>query len=239
MAPSPVPIVVGQSARLIVVSQSLEGVETRWPLFGEWALNGMLPFLAPIAVVPAWPIPAFIVHNIPTFDMYITAHERQDKLLSGGVLLTGKHSMPHVVLLGTLDLLNLRGAFIHELVHALINHFGLPLWLEEGLCSHLGLALLPNHNLVYITDKDVKRNEFWKDHGLETFWQGTCFGHAGAGEAYVLAMHIVRRLLEHGHEQFFRFVRLARKDDAGFAACQEVYGQPLDAVAAALIGRPL
>jgi hypothetical protein len=228
---------VGQSARLIVVAPTRGGTEMRWPGFGEWVLNRVLPFLAPIAVVPPWPISAVFVHNVPTFDMYVRALDDGNSLMPGGVYIAGGRTPPHVAILGTMHLLGLRVVYIHELVHALVNHLVMPTWLEEGICRHLEHEVLPDHRVYFSTERDAKRNDFWKEHGLGTFWKGTCFGHAGAHEAYVLAMGVVRRLLEGGEERFFRFVRLAKKEDAGFAACEEVFGGSLEGVAVKLLGR--
>jgi hypothetical protein len=231
-----IPYRLGQSARFIVLERSQPGAETRWPLFGEWVLNNVLPLLAPIAIVPPWPIVGIFVHNALTLDQYCTAHTQKNSLLPGGCYLEGSNIPPHIALLGAMDLLNLRVVFSHETIHALIHHLRMPLWLEEGICRHLESESLRIHNLIYLSEHNFRRNEHWQAHGLETFWSGACFGNLGAHEAYGLAGRIVRRLLQSGPQSFFKFTRLAKREDAGEAACRGVYGVSIKTIAGEMIG---
>jgi hypothetical protein len=230
------PYSIGQSEHFIVLDRALPGAETRSPLFGEFVLRHILPFLAPIAIVPPFPIVGIFIHDVPTFDMYLGAMGHNNSLLPGGSYLVGKAFPPHLIVLNTLDLLNLRVTFGHEIIHALIHHLGIPLWLEEGICHHLQADALRVHNLVYETERSAERNAHWHIHGLESFWKGTCFNNVGA-PAYLLAGRMVRQLLQAGPEKFFQFVRNAKPEDAGAAASVEIFGRSLKSFASEFIGQ--
>ena len=225
-----------QSPRFIVISSFYPGAAAKWPPFSEKMLDRILPFLAPIAIVPPWPIVAIFLHNAPTLDMYVSAVASNKGLMPGGMYIDGRRCPPHLAILGSMHLLGLRIVFIHELIHALIHHLSIPSWLEEGICRHLEAEPLRIHNLTYPSDVDLERNRYWKLHGLDAFWSGACFGNIAAHEAYFLAMRMVQRLLAEDPSQFFHFVRESRREDAGDAACRRVYGRPIAAVAAEFRG---
>ena len=224
------------SPRLIVIAALPADVSAKWPPFGEWVLNTVLPFLAPIATIPPWPTVVCFIHDVATFDTYLRDVGRTKQLVPAGAYLSAKDVLPQIALLGVFPLLELRLYFTHELIHSVIHRPDLPLWIEEGICRHLEMNQLRMHNLVYLDHVDLRQARHWKQHNLESFWSGDSFRGEGASESYVLATRFVRRLLAETPQCFFDFVQRAHRNDSGNAASLAVFHRPLTDLAAEILG---
>ncbi|MCE9630935.1 MAG: hypothetical protein K8S94_09535 [Planctomycetia bacterium] len=165
---------------------------------------------------------------------------------SGGMHIRTRYS--HVVIQ------QLRNADIfqvcaHELTHAAIEHFEMPLWLEEGLTQ------LFEHDLAgkpfLLEAKEVaEQKAYWRDNGLDEFWSGEGFSRPGDVQkySYQLAEILLRLLLSDYRPRWLgfdrrplvtlmNFIRHARRDDSGEEAAQEHLGLSLEDIAAKSLGR--
>ncbi|MFM2092254.1 MAG: hypothetical protein RLZZ127_2743 [Planctomycetota bacterium] len=79
-------------------------------------------------------------------------------------------------------------ALAHELVHALLDPRGVPLWIQEGIAT--GVEERLGHRVAPLTDPPRWRDTiaWWRERGLDAFWDGSAFPDPIASErAYDLA----------------------------------------------------
>lgn len=127
---------------------------------------------------------------------------------------------------------------VHELAHALLQHRGLPLWLEEGLTQLMEDEVLGGVGF-HINREEVERHRlFWAEHGLRGFWDGSSFSRADDGMelSYALSQVLIRNLLSRDRQQFLEFAAQASHLDYGESASQSVYGTSLPEWIAQFLG---
>jgi len=218
------------SQRVMVIFSGTEEEGTRWATTGEWVLDHVLPVLGNAGQVPPWPTICCFIHDIPTFDGYRAEWERQDRLLPAGAFIHSREVMPHIAVLGKLPRNALRLVFAHELIHSLVYHLDLPLWLNEGISDNLMREQLLMQGLYFVSDQALDWNDYFRLKGpaaLAGYWSGKSFRHDGATASYGLAFRMVRRMMAEDLEQFQAFAVRARRVDAGDAACREIYGSSI------------
>lgn len=172
-------------------------------------------------------------------------HSEGEHGTSGGVHIRAGH--PHVVVWGTL-LGALEGALVHELTHAALHHLADPQWLEEGLAQMFAHATTGTELRVN-AEVAAEHEEYWREHGLESFWRGTGFSSPGEVQhlCYQLAEILVRLLVSDAQPRWFGLVRKplrrftaflweAEAGDCGEAACREHLGYGLGDLAGRFLG---
>jgi hypothetical protein len=131
-----------------------------------------------------------------------------------------------------------RATMCHELCHAFLSPFDLPLWLDEAITGEV------EHNVVggnpYFLDRETVREhrEYWDDERLAAFWSGDSFWFPDAGQrlSYHLARYLFNALASHSTpETMTRFIHAAAPEDAGISAAIEVFGIDLMEVLAGLL----
>jgi hypothetical protein len=130
---------------------------------------------------------------------------------------------PHIVI-HDMTRFELRLTLIHELNHAVLHRLSIPTWVHEGLSRYFETRILNVANMRYASEMDLSRNRFWREQGLEDFWNGSVFHDGRSVHGYVLAQKVIVRLLKGDAESFKRFMLAAEAKDAGDAACRSVYG---------------
>lgn len=228
---------VGTSARLMVVSSETAGMRASGLGAGERVMDRLLPALGELARVPPWPVVCCMVRGIGEYDTYIQEVGGEVGLMPAGMFVSGPQAPPHIALLASLPKDHVRLVFAHELVHMLIHHRELPVWLEEGLCRHLERDQLLLGDLVFADERALDWNVYFRKHGAAEFWTGRSFRGEGAPASYVLALRMVRRMLAEGSDRFASFLLKASRVDAGNAACREVFGCEVADFARAFLGK--
>ncbi|MEO1237108.1 MAG: hypothetical protein AAFX76_10000 [Planctomycetota bacterium] len=147
--------------------------------------------------------------------------------VSGGVCVRGGGAV-HVVAHGR-EGEALRGVLAHELAHARLAEMELPVWLEEGLVTHLENAVVPSEAYAPNMQTVAMHRGFWTPRRLDGFFSGEAFcGEDDAdGLPYRLAYTVVGNLMAEDREAFVDLLATATWEDCGASACREVYGREL------------
>ena len=129
---------------------------------------------------------------------------------------------------------------VHELVHNLIAHLPLPLWLNEALAmafeAEIGGGYMPP-----LTREDAARHRaYWTPETIQEFWRGDSFSDVeGQESAYSLArvlLHLLHTEIRPTAGEFRRFVLAANWKDAGASTATEHLGIELGDLVAAFVG---
>jgi hypothetical protein len=137
----------------------------------------------------------------------------------------------------------------HELTHACFHHLTMPRWLEEGLARVVQHRIATRPLLAANTMLARRQKHYWGKHGLDGFWSGRAFSKPPRVQhlSYQLAEIIVRHLLQEFEPRWFgwvqkprqhliAFLRTAKRQDHGMAACRECLGFDLGDLAAKFLG---
>jgi hypothetical protein len=153
--------------------------------------------------------------------------------LSGGVFLGDGYA--HVAL----PFVNPRYAehtIIHELVHNLLAHLRLPLWLNEGLAMVIERSI---ERRRFLLDQEVveRHSRQWTEKTIQTFWAGTSFYVPGESNelSYGLAEILVTLLWEKG-SAFIEFTKHADWRDAGQDAAIRILATDLGDLVGGFLG---
>lgn len=116
--------------------------------------------------------------------------------------------------------------FVHEFTHALLLPRDLPVWLEEGLTQAAEATVLGHYPGDLNRDEVARHHSFWAAEGLTDYWTGESFQRADEGQelSYGLSRVLLRNLVSRGQAKFLDFLKQARSQDSGAAACRAVYG---------------
>lgn len=177
-----------------------------------------------------------------------------DQAQSGGVFITAGY--PHIVLLSR-DANDAASGIVHELSHHCLDHYNLPLWVNEGVAMTLEREMAPpssgmegDQEAIWgaisswsppmLWDELAERHfAFWNEETIQTFWAGTSFHVAGDSNelSYNLAEVLLKLLCEEGEKgAFASFLQLARPEDAGHDAAQRIFHRGLGEVAGTFLG---
>jgi hypothetical protein len=159
-----------------------------------------------------------------------------------------REGYPHIVLCGA-DRDELENTLAHEMTHASLQHLTMPVWVEEGLAQMFEHDMTGRQLLELTEERAREHKRHWKRRGLNEFWDGDGFSQAGEPQKlnYELAEVLLRLLWEDhrprwfglakgAQERFFRFLRSARRDDAGAAAARAHLQCGLSDIAAKFLG---
>jgi hypothetical protein len=143
----------------------------------------------------------------------------------------------------------LESTLAHELTHACFRHLSMPKWLEEGLAQVVEHRITRISLLTANTLMARRQKHYWGKHGLGEFWSGRAFSQPRRVRrlSYQLAEIIVRHLLQgfeprwfgwvqKPRQQLIAFLRTAKREDHGMAACRECLGFDLGDLAATFLG---
>lgn len=130
------------------------------------------------------------------------------------------------------------GVLAHEMVHDMLAHRNVPLWLEEGLATSMeselvGHRIPPNRRTLRMHAR------YWSWHGMNWFWDGRVFEQPSKGRnaAYELAQLITTNLFTGRlRSKFADFVIAADPNDGGAAAATEHLGITLGHMVEELLG---
>ncbi len=150
---------------------------------------------------------------------------------SSGMCLRGGYV--HTVLAPQRDCLP---TLVHELVHLCLTGQRLPVWLEEGLATHLERELTGRGAQRIDKESIAEQRACWNPETIQRFWSGESFR---VGEertwSYGMAEHLVA-LLSREFGTLGPFICAARREDAGQAAARQHLDVDLSDVAAAFLG---
>lgn len=125
---------------------------------------------------------------------------------------------------------------IHELVHNLLAHLPLPLWLNEGLAVIIERAI---ERRPFLLDQEAveQHAQHWTEVTIQTFWAGTSFSIPGESNtlSYRLAEILVTLLSEKG-AAFIDFIKHADWRDAGLDAALNILATDLGDLAGGFLG---
>lgn len=182
--------------------------------------------------------PVVVIEDDRVFYEYLAGYTGVDGEYAsvGGVYLNRGYG--HFVMPGA-DLRHYRATFAHELSHALLNPLALPLWLDEAITATVENDLAGGK--PYVLDRDLVRrhHQYWDEEGIQAFWRGESFWFPDEGQelSYHLARFVFHALLGIGDgPQLTEFVLKARREDAGEAAAQEVFGFGLGEIIGDFLG---
>lgn len=153
--------------------------------------------------------------------------------LSGGVLLARGYT--HIAM-PFADLRTAEHTIVHELVHNLLAHLHLPLWLNEGLAVVIERKI---GRWPFLLDNDLvdRHEKHWTDKTIQTFWAGTSWYIPGESNelSYSLA-EILLSLLSQDGLNLIQFVKHADWRDAGQDAALNFLGKDLGELAGEFLG---
>jgi hypothetical protein len=117
---------------------------------------------------------------------------------------------------------NLHETLTHELVHDLLSHRALPLWLEEGIAQLLTRYALDRPHFDFAPHLQIQHGQHWHWHGLEPFWTGAAFSRPDDLQhlSYQLAELLARQINATDPRAFNAFLLDASPADAGEGACR-------------------
>jgi len=153
---------------------------------------------------------------------------------SGGCYLS--EGLPHFVL-NCGEQATLEYVMVHELTHACLGSYVLPLWLEEGVTQAVEDEVLGSWFAMDRESLD-KHRAYWTENGLRCFWWGRSFGEAGDGQglSYALSRVFTRNLLTDSREKFLRLLDDADPLDCGDGAVRSLYRHGIEELAARFLG---
>lgn len=230
---------IHQSKNFFVVSQAGPARMREILRFLEDCHDGILrslPFIERGKLFGKCPVIVFA--KVDDFYEYLAGfldEEEGDFGAVGGVYLNrgyGHFAMPSE------RLESYQATMCHELCHAFLSPFALPLWLDEAITGEI------EHRIVggnpYVLDRETVREhrEYWDDERLDGFWSGDSFWFADDGQrlSYHLARYLFHSLTNHSTpETMSRFIGSASQDDAGHSAALEIFGVDLEEVLSGLL----
>ncbi len=120
---------------------------------------------------------------------------------------------------------NLEPVLAHELAHGRLTELDLPVWLEEGLVTHLENAVAPNGAYDPHPQMIELHRSYWTPGRIDAFFsgEGFCGSDDAYGLTYLLAHSVVGTLMNADRSRFTRLLEMASREDRGEAACREVY----------------
>lgn len=144
----------------------------------------------------------------------------------------------HIVLV-PLPVDRIQPAIAHELTHVMLAHLPIPLWLEEGLAQLLEEHVTGQHHFRIDHESALRHRTFWKEHGLQDFWNGWAYHRPDDGRelAYGLSQVLLRNLMADHPKKFFRIIEDALVEDAGDAAFRKHIGIGIAECAAQFLGQ--
>jgi hypothetical protein len=147
--------------------------------------------------------------------------------ISGGVCL--REGASHVAAHGE-NSGELEPVLAHELAHSRLIQWQLPVWLEEGLVTHLETAVQPHDGFALDLHTAALHRQFWTPGRLRRFFDGRAFCGAEDAEGlpYHLAHWVFGELMQAGGDQLLALLDLATWEDDGASACAAVYGGRLE-----------
>ncbi|HEV3409732.1 MAG TPA: hypothetical protein VG095_05535 [Chthoniobacterales bacterium] len=179
-------------------------------------------------------IPVLVFADIDLFYVYLSDYVEEEGEYGGvgGVYLNrgyGHFAVQSLDFSGYIDVLS------HELCHAILAPRELPLWLDEAITGTV------EHDITgrnpYVLDREIvqRHRSYWTRERLRKFWSGESFWLPDEGQelSYHLARFVLNGLWRGGvtpAADMKEFVRRAKRDDAGFAAAQEVFDVDLEDV---------
>ena len=123
----------------------------------------------------------------------------------------------------------------HELVHALVAHLPLPMWLNEGLAVAMEDLSMHGSSLPTIDDIAEHRAR-WTSATIQDFWSGASFRDPEWQRLSYQLAHGLLTTLARDYPRLVALTSSAHRDDAGASACRAVYGQDLGKLPQAMLG---
>jgi hypothetical protein len=159
--------------------------------------------------------------------------------MTGGVFLDSG-GYPHFALPLT-DYSSYRRVLVHELTHGCLAHLGIPPWLNEALAMRTEEVICRVQNFVLDRELHQRHLAHWNAETIQQFWSGRSWDIPGESFelAYNLAQVLWRKIegeVAPTRTLLAEFLRSARADDAGEAACQSVFGFSLADFATDFLG---
>jgi hypothetical protein len=160
-------------------------------------------------------------------------HRDGTHILSGGMFIRAGYA--HVAI-NYGETTSAKRTLAHELVHNLLCHLPIPLWLNEGLAQVI-VRLAGRRGFTLDRDLASRHHDHWNETNIQAFWAGTTFGMPGDDSqlSYSLGEILVTILSEKGPE-FIEFIQAADWRDAGLDAAANFLGQGLEDVVAGFLG---
>ena len=125
----------------------------------------------------------------------------------------------------------------HEMTHALLNHLPLPLWLNEGMAVNMESAIVGGTPERLTRSLFELHQEFWNAETIQEFWTGDSFFRSDEGQrlSYQMAQILVSNISENT-DAFRDFINLAKFDDGGEAAMNQIYDLSLADLVLSFLG---
>ena len=199
--------------------------------------------------------PLIVFSEEDDYYQYISRFSAEgEQAQSGGIFIgTG---YPHIALVSR-DANDAASGIVHELTHHCLDHYNLPLWVNEAVAMTLQRQIAPpNYGMggdqeavwgaisswspPMLWDELAERHfAFWNAETIQAFWAGTSFYEPGDSNelSYNLA-EIFLTLLREGKEKALlaAFLELARPEDAGHDAAHRIFHKGLDEIAGTFLG---
>ena len=209
--------------------------------FAENSLRKIGELLAPAsqgAVGPPHVILAFSSEG--TYYDYISRFYGEGEIpMSSGVYLSGQ-GYPHFAF-PLNEYMSYRAIIAHELTHACLSPFPIPLWLNEALAMRMEESMQVASTSLLDEEKIEKHHQFWNPDTIQKFWSGESWKMVGDGNelSYSLALILWRKIevdIGATREEIGRLVESATSDDAGQSAFRNVLELELEDLVADFLG---
>lgn len=174
-----------------------------------------------------------------TYYNYVACYypDEGEFAFSGGMFI--KAGIGHFVTKAD-HLTNMEPVIAHEMTHSALSHLELPVWLDEGLAVNTERLVIGGTQYMRHTAQELREmhDSFWGEQEIQEFWAGNSFFRPDQGN--MLSYELARILVEQMNKDwtaFVRFLRHARRTDAGATAARDCLGVDLGVYVCALLGR--
>ncbi|MFN0129392.1 MAG: hypothetical protein ACKV19_22220 [Verrucomicrobiales bacterium] len=159
--------------------------------------------------------------------------------MSGGVCLDSR-GYQHIAL-PTPDYASYRTALVHELTHAYLSRFTMPVWLDEALAMRMELAVCGTNN--HPLDRELRDRHLahWNPTTIQEFWSGASWRISGDSSelSYSLALLLWQTIeseINPPPEALNAFLGTAHRDNAGEESAQIYFDLGLGDLVADFLG---
>jgi hypothetical protein len=190
--------------------------------------------------VPRWKQVVLMFADVDLYYRYICFfYPDGEHPANGGICLSGGGYL-HLAF-PTVEYARYRSVLAHELTHALLVELPIPTWLDEAVAMQMEDTVC--FTARFRLDRELLDQHLahWDAETIQQFWSGESWQIPGDGFelSYNLAEVIWRKIqgeIAKSREQLLRFINEATKDDAGEAACLEIFQMGLGEVVADFLG---
>ncbi len=209
----------------------------------EESVKHITSFLGDVAFKHTWPANIIVALNDRQAYVNYLDHLDRSENQTGAIPIGGEacfisRGFPHT-LINCFEIAHVETQVRHELFHASVYRYPIPLWLDEAIACY---AQNKGHCTTHFdeaSDTIERLRTMWNQDTIQQFWSGDGWSHPDVLNrmSYALSEIIMRDMLNrYSHQDISEFVSLANHHDAGEAAARKVFNLGIADLAASVLG---